>query len=59
MYKMFYASLRFFALGLVLGLLTAPRTGRDSRRLLWSQANDTAKDWWGNWRQSQSERRAA
>ncbi len=51
MFKLLYASLKYFVLGLVLGLLTAPRTGRDSRRLLWDQAYGMAKDWLGGWGQ--------
>lgn len=44
MFGLLYASLKYFALGLVIGLLTAPRTGSESRQLLrergWSAARD-------------------
>lgn len=44
MFSLLYASLKYFALGLVIGLLTAPRTGAESRQMLrergWSAARD-------------------
>jgi hypothetical protein len=45
MFRLLYASLKYFSLGLVIGLLTAPRTGRESRRLVWDQARALTGDW--------------
>jgi hypothetical protein len=39
-----YASLKYFALGLVVGLLTAPRPGGESRRILWERVQSQFSD---------------
>jgi gas vesicle protein len=44
MFKLLYASLKYFALGLVIGLLTAPRPGNESRRLLQDQIAAVVQD---------------
>ncbi|MHB1132062.1 MAG: YtxH domain-containing protein [Chloroflexota bacterium] len=43
MFKLLYASLKYFSLGLVIGLLTAPRSGRESWRMLRDQASTVSK----------------
>ena len=48
MFKLLYASLKYFALGLVIGLLTAPRPGHESRRLLQDQIGTTVQDWFSS-----------
>jgi len=42
--KLIYTALKYFALGLLLGLLTAPRSGMESRRLLREMGFSAAKN---------------
>jgi hypothetical protein len=44
MLRLTFATLKYFALGLILGLLTAPRSGVESRNLLMSKGFSAAKD---------------
>lgn len=41
---MIYTSLKYFALGLVIGLLTAPRPGVESRHVLWRSLRSALGD---------------
>ncbi len=46
MFRLLFAGARYFAIGLLLGLLTAPRAGTESRRLLRDKGMGLARDLW-------------
>lgn len=44
MFKLAYTAIKYLAIGLLIGLLTAPRSGVESRRLLRERGLFAAKD---------------